>query len=678
MSEVSDSGLKEKRQKLEPDTQSEVCTSNREESAGTRQDSLSVNEQTPDMESKKEVNSNDTDDVKLEKMNKDPHTPSEEDKKNDSSQSNVKYYPIFNVGNKNPNVDQSQASITPPDGQSPADSSVSDDAASQTEVASEESAFEVNRTDADLGNATSTSPEKTNTNLGLSLNTSVNPDVVMLSPESPAGKIVPYESSQEKTPFCTAPQASCLQSPSPSESGNSNNIRAGPENNSDPEVTAMETDDSDMPDTCDKSISSELPDKEESSGVESQELCKSESAPVSLPDSDRKWWGTPIEKLRRMPQCGQTLPLLRATDNHKVLIRTDLLKEGEVPTPYPSNFRDAWDDVTVKMPCSERNMFPVEGREQSRWKLIHSALQAECRSSVDIQETILSYNATHARKWDFTALNVLCTEGLDYPEVQQLFDVVLPKMVELVLNTPRICTQPIPLLKQNMNQSLTLSQEQIACLLANAFFCTFPRRNSRRSEYFNYPEINFYRLFEGSSSRKLEKLKTLFCYFRKVTAQRPTGLVTFTRQSLSSFPDWESSVKQLTRLHITCEGNIEDQGFGMLQVDFANRVVGGGVTGMGLVQEEIRFLINTELIVSRLFTETLEHHECLIITGTEQYSKYSGYAETYKWKDNNIDKTPRDEWQRRCTEIVAMDALKFRFFMEQFQPDKFTRELNKL
>lgn len=51
------------------------------------------------------------------------------------------------------------------------------------------------------------------------------------------------------------------------------------------------------------------------------------------------------------------------------------------------------------------------------------------------------------------------------------------------------------------------------------------------------------------------------------------------------------------------------------QVDFANQFVGGGVTGSGLVQEEIRFLINPELIVSRLFTEALDHNECLIITG---------------------------------------------------------------
>lgn len=45
-----------------------------------------------------------------------------------------------------------------------------------------------------------------------------------------------------------------------------------------------------------------------------------------------------------------------------------------------------------------------------------------------------------------------------------------------------------------MNHSITMSQEQIASLLANAFFCTFPRRNAKmKSEYSSYPDINFNR-----------------------------------------------------------------------------------------------------------------------------------------------------------------------------------------
>lgn len=40
--------------------------------------------------------------------------------------------------------------------------------------------------------------------------------------------------------------------------------------------------------------------------------------------------------------------------------------------------------------------------------------------------------------------------------------------------------------------------------------------------------------------------------------------------------------------------------------------------------------------------------------------------------------TSRDDWQRRCTEIVAIDALKYRNFVDQFHPDKMNRELNKV
>ncbi|XP_061087122.1 poly(ADP-ribose) glycohydrolase-like isoform X2 [Conger conger] len=392
-----------------------------------------------------------------------------------------------------------------------------------------------------------------------------------------------------------------------------------------------------------------------------------------------KWLGTPISELRRMPQCRHPLPHLKATYNHTVMIRTDRLHDTERPVPHPNKFKDSWDDVYVKMPCSEKNMFPVENEDgggvQSRWELIQKALQKDFKSSYDVEDAILQYNMAHPKRWDFTALHSLCAK--DPSRIEYLFRSLLPSLAELARSVTKLCTQPIPLLKLKMNHSITMSQEQIACLLANAFFCTFPRRNSRKSEYGNYPEINFCRLFEGSSPRKIEKLKTLLCYFKRVTEKRPTGLVTFTRQCLTSFPKWESSKVQFSRLHITCEGTIEDNGTGMLQVDFANRMVGGGVTGSGLVQEEIRFIINPELIVSRLFTEAMDHNECLIITGTEQYSRYTGYAETYKWAGEHKDETPQDEWRRRYTEIVAIDALRYRHFLEQFQPEKMTRELNK-
>ncbi|NXG51197.1 PARG glycohydrolase, partial [Psilopogon haemacephalus] len=382
--------------------------------------------------------------------------------------------------------------------------------------------------------------------------------------------------------------------------------------------------------------------------------------PPPLP-ANKKWFGTPIEEMRRMPMCGARLPHLRPSANHTVTVRVDLLREGEVPKPFPTHYKDLWDNKHVKMPCSEQNLYPVEDENGdrtagSRWELIQTALLNKFTCSHDLKEAILRYNIAYSKKWDFTALTDFCEKVLEDAEAQHLFQSILPDMVKLALCLPNICTQPVPLLKQKMNHSITMSQEQIASFLANAFFCTFPRRNAKmKSEYSSYPDINFNRLFEGRSPRKPEKLKTLFCYFRKLCS---IMMKVCNKSQLAEYIDTHISV---TSYH----------------VDFANRFVGGGVTGAGLVQEEIRFLINPELIVSRLITEVLDHNECLIITGTEQYSEYTGYAETYRWARSHEDKTPRDEWQRRYTEIVAIDAFHFRRFLDQFAPEKIRRELNK-
>lgn len=54
------------------------------------------------------------------------------------------------------------------------------------------------------------------------------------------------------------------------------------------------------------------------------------------------------------------------------------------------------------------------------------------------------------------------------------------------------------------------------------------------------------------------------------------------------------------------------------QVDFASSWIGGGVLSCGLLQEEILFLMNPELIVARLFTQRLTDNECLIVTGDNE------------------------------------------------------------
>uniref|UniRef100_A0A3P9PLJ8 poly(ADP-ribose) glycohydrolase n=1 Tax=Poecilia reticulata TaxID=8081 RepID=A0A3P9PLJ8_POERE len=251
-------------------------------------------------------------------------------------------------------------------------------------------------------------------------------------------------------------------------------------------------------------------------------------------------------------------------------------------------------------------------------------------------------------------------------------------------NSLCLCVQAIPLLQRHQPASITLSQAQISCLLANAFYCTFPHRNttSSKAEYHNYPFINFSRLFGNWSERKNQKFKAIMHYFNVMTDERakPEGLVTFERRWLSDAEAqaWGKCTHTLQKLHVTSEGRIEGEGAQLLQVDFAASRVGGGVLDSGLVQEEILFLMNPELIVARLFTEKLDKNECLIITGTQQFSCYSGFSDSFQWLGPYDDHLERDEWRRLKRQILAIDACHFKHPIDQYNMEKVRRELNKV
>ena len=112
---------------------------------------------------------------------------------------------------------------------------------------------------------------------------------------------------------------------------------------------------------------------------------------------------------------------------------------------------------------------------------------------------------------------------------------------------------------------------------------------------------------------------------------------------------WRSCSAPLTKVQICSNGCIEDN-HSDVQVDFANKVIGGGVICGGCVQEEIRlallgdvrmqparprspheapftpssFAICPLLTTSLVCCPVMEPHEAMTLTGAEQYSKYNG------------------------------------------------------
>lgn len=116
----------------------------------------------------------------------------------------------------------------------------------------------------------------------------------------------------------------------------------------------------------------------------------------------------------------------------------------------------------------------------------------------------------------------------------------------------------------------------------------------------------------------------------------------------------------------------------ILQVDFANRFLGGGVLHNGCIQEEIRFVINPECLVGLLFTEVMADNESVIIIGAERFSDYTGYSRGFEWAGAHHDTTPRDEMGRIATAIVAIDALQIRRKSSQFTAQLMLREIAKV
>ncbi|KAI9094957.1 hypothetical protein DFS34DRAFT_231111 [Phlyctochytrium arcticum] len=358
----------------------------------------------------------------------------------------------------------------------------------------------------------------------------------------------------------------------------------------------------------------------------------------------------------------------------------------DLSNPNDTQERDEWNKHFVRLPCSPRHTIicgdspsgPKSPVKFSKWQYIVNVLSSPIKNADDLLESIFSYNPNQ-RHWEFWGLKYYLDQRQQHDDT--LFTFLIPGMARLALHLPILVPQPIPLLKEGHQQAITLTQMQIACLLANAFFCSFPQRAYSST----YPTINFERLYRGEygiSSSTSEKLTALLHYFHRVLEKEPQGKVTFFRRVVPLAQFRESALTAaaapLSSLDVKIDGTIEDHGQDLIQADFGNKYLGGGVLGEGCVQEEILFIIYPELLVSRLFTEVLANDEVVLITGAERFSSYTGYSNTFQFAGSFVDTRQQDDMGRRATRIIAMDAINFRGKSDsQYQSDHIVREVSK-
>jgi poly(ADP-ribose) glycohydrolase len=271
-------------------------------------------------------------------------------------------------------------------------------------------------------------------------------------------------------------------------------------------------------------------------------------------------------------------------------------------------------------------------------------------------------------------------------QTESFLEKTLPFLWHEMLLSPKNLPD-IPVLDQP--GTVTLTQHQCLGILANAFFCTYHDRISNNCVCEeNVPSINLDELYGGRGWGTVEvaKLRMLFNFFEQYRERIKSGdllsrPVHFVRRraECAAMVHWRECRTPLIMPVVHPLGESIDKARGMLQVDFANRIIGGAAIAYGAVQEEIMFCVCPELIASRLFCPAMNPDEALIFIGAEQFSRPTGYASHLEYGGPYIDQTPTREDGALDAYIAAIDAINFRSIhpRQQYGSEMVFRELVK-
>jgi poly(ADP-ribose) glycohydrolase len=263
-------------------------------------------------------------------------------------------------------------------------------------------------------------------------------------------------------------------------------------------------------------------------------------------------------------------------------------------------------------------------------------------------------------------------------EKTRFFNNLLPKIVIRAIAIPRMVDNSIPLLKRGMNHSITMSQEQVACLLANAFLCTFQKqKNVQRGK--DYGEINFAPFLSAIGHQIQEKFLCIENYFNRVYGvSPPKGVITFQRVGIANLPELEGSNVKLSGIQVSLSTEtVHERGKGCLRMIYTTEVFGERVLQAECSENEIPFFLHPELIVSLLFCENLDDNEAIVVSGCEKFNEQVANAKKFRWKSDYIDTTPCDNFRRRLTNFVITKANFDEKYHQQFYPEIVLRDFRR-
>lgn len=346
---------------------------------------------------------------------------------------------------------------------------------------------------------------------------------------------------------------------------------------------------------------------------------------------------------------------------------------------FPCYLKDWWrvkDELhTLKTECALKEVFELKDLAYRHQKIsdINQGILEEIQ--VPLNETVYIGLVNYFQKY--------ATQD----ETEQFVKITFPSIIDFALEIETyLPTDGISISEQQNEGTTEISRRLCCCIIACSFLCLFPEDNRGRGTKLNI--INFtdyFRHLHLPSQRA--KFKCVLHYFDRVMAEknRLTGTLIFSRQvikqeELPTLDTWLNCPAELCMVEVHPDGLIEDSSSHAVEVDFANRFIGGGVLSRGRVQEEIRFTVCPELMVSMLFMECMDNNEAILIQGYEQFSAVQGYAAGLKFVGDHVDKCEVDERGNQRTLLCAIDAVSYKNICDptaQFLDHCVLRDLNK-
>ena len=267
------------------------------------------------------------------------------------------------------------------------------------------------------------------------------------------------------------------------------------------------------------------------------------------------------------------------------------------------------------------------------------------------------------------------------------FGEILPFMANLALKLPELFPKELNILVQNKNDKLEFTKIQVSCLIAHMFFGTISGRNSPKM----HEIISFQQILCLPDQANIQKLFCLFNYFKRVMSWDGSHMnlkIEFSRkvsEKVKPASYWLVSKEVLLPFKIVNKGGIEAKEIkNSIQVNFANKFIGGGALTSGTVQEEIRYFVSPECLPSIMLFECFENHEVGYLFGTEKINAYKGYSSTFTYEGdfNYAGDFPtvsqnNEKGDMLDDSMLALDAIHFRYYSEQYSEENILRELNK-